>query len=82
MDSMTFAIFGLPGGAEWIIILLVALLLFGRRLPDVARSMGKSIVVFKRGLNDVKDEIDKSGEDTPSQSLPPAGSSSQSDDKK
>jgi Sec-independent protein translocase protein TatA len=44
--------------------------------------MGKSIVEFKRGLNDVKDEIDKSGEDTPSQSLPPAGSSSQSDDKK
>jgi sec-independent protein translocase protein TatA len=82
MDSMALAIFGLPGGTEWIVILLVALLLFGRRLPDVARSMGKSIVEFKRGLNEVKDEIDKSGEQTPSQSLPPAGSAPKSDDKK
>ncbi len=50
--------FGLPGGTEWIIIGVVALLFFGRRLPDVARSVGKSIVEFKRGLRDVKDEID------------------------
>ena len=50
--------FGLPGGAEWIFILVVALLIFGRRLPDVARSMGKSIVEFKKGLKDVKNNID------------------------
>lgn len=52
------AMFGLPGGGEWIIIGLIALLIFGRRLPDVARSVGKSIVEFKKGLRDVKDEID------------------------
>ena len=50
--------FGLPGGSEWILIGLVALLIFGRRLPDVARSIGKSIVEFKKGLRDVKDDID------------------------
>lgn len=58
----------LPGGTEMIVILVVALLIFGRRLPEVARSMGKSIVEFKRGLNDVKDEIDRASQsDKPKQ---------------
>ena len=48
----------MPGGLEWVVIGVVALLIFGRRLPDVARSVGKSIVEFKRGLRDVKDDID------------------------
>jgi len=51
--------FGIPGGPEWIIILVVALLLFGRRLPEVARSVGKSIVEFKRGINEVGQNIDE-----------------------
>ena len=58
MAHHILAIFGLPGGAEWILITVVALLIFGRRLPDVARSVGKSIVEFKKGLRDVKGEID------------------------
>jgi sec-independent protein translocase protein TatA len=52
------AFFNLPGGLEWIVVGAVALLVFGRRLPEVARSVGKSIVEFKRGLREVKDEID------------------------
>ena len=48
----------MPGPLEWAVIGVVALLIFGRRLPDVARSVGKSIVEFKRGLRDVKDEVD------------------------
>ncbi len=52
------AIFGLPGGSEWIIILIVALLLFGPRLPSVMRSIGKGVVEFKKGLRDVEDEVD------------------------
>lgn len=50
--------FGLPGGMEWIIVAVVALLIFGRRLPDVARSLGKSIVEFKKGVREVKDDVD------------------------
>lgn len=48
----------MPGTIEWIIIAVVALLIFGRRLPEVARSVGKSIVEFKKGIKDVKDDID------------------------
>ena len=49
---------GMPGTTELIIIAAVALLIFGRRLPDVARSIGKSIVEFKKGVRDVKDDVD------------------------
>jgi len=58
----TLAWGGLPGGWEWIVILVVALLIFGKRLPDVARSVGKSLTEFKKGIHeakDAKDEIDK-----------------------
>lgn len=58
MKLTVLAMFGLPGGTEWIVIGVIALLIFGRRLPDVARSVGKSIVEFKKGLRDVKDDID------------------------
>ncbi len=50
--------FGLPHGSEWIIILVIGLLLFGRRLPEVGRSIGKSIVEFKRGVKGINDEIE------------------------
>ena len=51
------------GGSEWIVILIVALLLFGRRLPEVMRSLGQGVHQFKRGLRDVEDEIESAGED-------------------
>ena len=44
--------FGLPGGYEWIVILVIVLLLFGHRLPGMARSLGSGITEFKRGLKD------------------------------
>jgi sec-independent protein translocase protein TatA len=51
--------FGIPGGFEWIIILVIALLIFGKRLPGTMRSIGKGIVEFKKGLKGVKDEADE-----------------------
>ena len=51
--------FGIPGGFEWIIILVIALLIFGKRLPSTMRSIGKGFVEFKKGLKGVKDEVDE-----------------------
>ena len=45
-------------GFEWIVILVIGLLLFGRRLPEVAKGMGRSIVEFRKGLKGIEDEID------------------------
>ncbi len=39
-------------GWEWVIILAVALLLFGRRLPDIMRGLGSSVKEFKKGMDD------------------------------
>jgi sec-independent protein translocase protein TatA len=45
---------------EMAIIGVIALLLFGKRLPEVARSMGKGIVEFKKGIAGVEDEVNRS----------------------
>lgn len=50
--------FGMPGGMEWIIILIVALLIFGRRLPEVMKSMGKGILEFKKGIKGIEDDVE------------------------
>ncbi|MBI4613076.1 MAG: twin-arginine translocase TatA/TatE family subunit [Planctomycetes bacterium] len=47
------------GPGELAVILVVALLLFGSRLPEVSRSMGKALKEFKRGVSDFKSELDK-----------------------
>jgi len=49
--------FGSGGPWEIVIVLAIALLLFGKRLPEVARSMGKGISEFKKGISDVKSEV-------------------------
>lgn len=53
MGLMKPIVAGMPGGWEVWIILMVILLLFGRRIPQVARSLGQGISQFKKGLNDV-----------------------------
>lgn len=56
----TVLLFGMPGGTEWIIILLVVILLFGaKKIPDLARGLGKGIREFKDASKEIKDEVTK-----------------------
>jgi len=63
MDQV-LALFNMPGGTEWLVIAFVALVLFGKRLPDLARSFGRSIMEFKKGIREVRDDIDAQSEET------------------
>ena len=50
MAEQMLALTGLPGWLEISVVLLVGLLLSGGRLPGIARSIGQSLIEFKRGL--------------------------------
>jgi len=48
---------GMPGYQEMLIILVIGLLIFGRRLPEVGRAMGKTLMQLRRGVQDFKEEL-------------------------
>ena len=51
-----------PGWMEMAIVLVIFMVLFGNRLPGTMRSLGKSLVEFKKGMNETGDD-DSSGTD-------------------
>jgi sec-independent protein translocase protein TatA len=64
MPTPVPAFFGMPGGVEVVVFLAIVLLLFGNRLPGAMRSLGRSVVEFKKGANDAEnDDDDKSRDD-------------------
>jgi len=48
------------GPTEMIVLLIIGVLLFGRKLPEVGRYLGKGIIEFKKGIKGLEDEIDVS----------------------
>ncbi len=51
LPQLPLANFGNLFGVDGLIILAIGLLIFGRRLPEVGKNLGKTIVEFKKGLN-------------------------------
>ncbi len=46
-----------PGPQEMLVLLLLGVLLFGRKLPEIGRSLGKTVVEFKKGVKGLEDEV-------------------------
>ena len=52
-------LFSMPGGSEWILILLVVLLFFGgKKIPDLMRGIGKGVREFNDAKEHVKSELE------------------------
>ena len=74
------------GPLELMVVMGVAVLLFGKRLPEVGRSLGKGIIEFKKGLRGIEDGFDVTSDshssssyrrgDDYSRAMSPASSSS------
>lgn len=54
-------IFGGIGGPEILLLLVLGVLLFGRKLPELGRSVGKTFVEFKKGVKGLEDEVENAG---------------------
>lgn len=64
-----------PGPLEIGLLLVVALLLFGKRLPEVMRSMGRGVVEFKKGIRGIEDDVDTESSKSSSQVSSTSGTS-------
>ncbi len=56
----TVLLFGMPGGSEWIFIILAIVLLFGgKKIPELMKGIGKGMREFKDAKDNVKSEIEE-----------------------
>ncbi|MBC7936031.1 MAG: twin-arginine translocase TatA/TatE family subunit [Rhizobacter sp.] len=59
-------LFSLPGGGEWILIILVVLLLFGgKKIPELMRGIGRGMREFNDAKSSVKTEIEEGMKEKP-----------------
>ena len=67
--NLSILAMGLPAGMDYVWILVVVLLLFGaKKLPELARGVGKSMGEFKKARNDFEDEIKRAENEATSDS--------------
>jgi sec-independent protein translocase protein TatA len=73
--------FGGIGPMEMMIVGIVAVLLFGKRLPEVGRSLGKGLVEFKKGIRGIEDDLNTSSTSSYASSSRSSGRFSDIDDR-
>lgn len=61
LSMFAFLPVGGIGTGELLIVGVIALILYGAKLPEVARSLGKGLVEFKKGIRGIEDEITGAG---------------------
>ena len=55
----TLILLAIPGGMEWILIVVVVLLLFGgKKIPELMKGLGKGISEFKKGKKEIEKDLD------------------------
>jgi sec-independent protein translocase protein TatA len=65
MSLLNSLLLSMPGGSEWIIIVLAVLVLFGgRKIPEFMRGLGKGMREFKDAKDNIKSEIEAGMNDT------------------
>lgn len=63
----TVLAFGMPGGWELIVIILFVIIFFGaKKIPEIARGMGRGIREFKDATKEIKNEIEEGGNESQS----------------
>lgn len=67
---LTLGFFQSIGWMEMAVIMVLLLLLFGRRLPEVGKSLGRGIVEFKKGVKGIDEDVERQS----NQPSPPAHS--------
>ena len=62
----------MPGGSEWILIVIVVLLMFGgKKIPELMRGIGKGVREFKDAKDSVKSEIEEGMKEKDVKDTPP-----------
>ena len=61
---MSYPMIGMPQGLEWLVILAIVVLVFGAaKLPDLARSSGQALRIFKTETKGLRDDDSTDAED-------------------
>jgi sec-independent protein translocase protein TatA len=73
--AMVLAFFDSP--VQLVVLLIIALLIFGHKLPSVARSLGTSVSEFKKGVKEGEMDLQKMDAQQAAQAAPPAAAQAQ-----
>jgi sec-independent protein translocase protein TatA len=72
MNPLFGFIEGITQPTHLLLLLIIGILLFGKRLPEVGRQLGKGIVEFKKGLKGLEDDLGRDSSPTVRQDTPAA----------